>query len=41
MSIVSQNNSKENALLDCGLRKLTVGINGIEFTHDAQIKYLA
>ena len=24
-----------------GLRKLTVGINGVEFTRDAQIKYLA
>ena len=24
-----------------GLRKLIVGINGIEFTRDAQIKYLA
>ena len=24
-----------------GLRKFTVGINGLEFTLDAQIKYLA
>ena len=30
-----------NKHMSMGLRKFTVGINGLEFTLDAQIKYLA
>ena len=32
---------EKNIEICYGLRKFTVGINGLEFTLDAQIKYLA
>ena len=38
---ITQANQNDKQISKSSLRKFTVGINGLEFTLDAQIKYLA
>ena len=38
---VKDGNKDFNYFEPCGLRKFTFGFNGLEFTHDALIKYQA